>query len=203
MGGYGSGRHASRPTADASLRIDLAWMIRTGRAVPGRLCIGTLSWTRGGECAGAIGYRSDMRDLEAARLELTYSRQRESGPETIRQSVILTHTRPNYGGRRWFMRCPFSGARVGKLYLPPGGDRFAGRAAWRLPYDSQRLSRADRPFGALFRLQRKLGSEPGWEAGICRPRGMWQRTFNRHEQVYWALDEQCALAMARLMAARL
>jgi hypothetical protein len=66
---------------------------------------------------------------------------------------------------------PFSGARVGKLYKPPFGDRFAGRQTWRLGYASQRLSREDRPFEAARRIQRKLGCDEGWGGVLIRPKG--------------------------------
>lgn len=52
--------------------------------------------------------------------------------------------------RLWF-KCPFTGDRARVLYLPPGGDRFAGRRAWRLTYRSRRES------GAAKRLARLLG----------------------------------------------
>jgi len=32
MGGFGSGRYGGRPTANMSKKVDLAWMIRTGKA---------------------------------------------------------------------------------------------------------------------------------------------------------------------------
>jgi hypothetical protein len=86
--------------------------------------------------------------------------------------------------------------RATKLYMPPGGDRFAGRAAWRLGYRSQRVAHRDRPFEKLFRLQRKVGSSEGWEAGIYRPKGMWTRTFERHLDRYLALDAECSHEMA-------
>lgn len=195
MGGFGSGRQGGRPTADASRRIDLAWLVRTGRAVPGSLRYGSLSWNIGGEPAGSISYEADMRDLDAAELRLSYTRGSGADREQVRQTVRLTYTLPHYGGRRWWMICPYSGHRVGKLYLPSNGDRFAGRVAWRLGYACQRSAYRDRPFDALFRLQKKLGCEQGWEAGLYRSKGMHQRTFERHWDRYLDLDGQCGAAM--------
>lgn len=196
MGGYSSGRYGGRPTADMSKRIDFAWMIRVGRAVPGSMAAGTLAWNIGGEPAGSISYTADMRNLHAAELRLSYTRDAGGDhPEHVNQTVRLTYTEPNYGGRRWWMICPYRGNRVGKLYMPNGGDRFAGRQAWRLGYRSQRVAHHDRPFEKLFRLQKKLGGEQGWEAGLPRPKGMWQRTYERHMERYWKLDAICAVAM--------
>ena len=195
MGGYGSGRHSGRPTADVSIRIDLAWLMRTRRVVPGALVSGALQWTWNGEPHASISYEADMRDAAAGVLRLSYKRGGAHDSETVRQTVRMSYTLPHYGGRRWWMICPYSGKRAAKLYLPPGGDRFAGRAAWRLPYASQRVEHSQRPFEAIFRIQKKLGCEPGWEAGLYRPKGMHRRTFERHRARYEQLDAQCAVAM--------
>lgn len=199
MGGFGSGRTGGRPTADASRRIDLAWLIRTGRAVPGSLRYGSLSWNIGGEPAGSISYEADMRDLDAPELRLSFTRGSEPDREHVRQTVRLTWTRPHYGGRRWWFTCPYSGRRAGKLYLPPWGDRFAGRAAWRLGYQSQRVEHSQRPFDAMFRLQKKLGCNEGYDGGLFRPKGMHRRTFERHLDRYLELDAQCAVTMCGLV----
>lgn len=199
MGGWGSGRTGGRPTADMSKRIDFAWMIRTKRAVPGSLVSGTLWWTCGGESAGSISYVADMCDLENAVLRLSYTRGSGSEREEVKQLVRLTYTEPSYGGRRWWMICPYRHNRCAKLYLPNGGDRFAGRRAWKLGYRCQRVARRDRAFEKLFRLQKKLGCERGWEAGLRRPKGMWDRTYQRHWEMYWKLDSECAVEMMGLL----
>lgn len=203
MGGYGSGRYGGRPTADASLRLDLAWMIRTGRAREGAWLSGSLSWNRGGKPSGSIAYQAIMQEPGNERLELFYTRGKGDDAEQVKQTVRLCFTRPNYGGKRWWMICPYRGIRVGKLYLPPGGDRFASRQAWRLGYHIQRVGRYDRASERLFRLQRKLGGDQGLGAFPCRPKGMWQRTWERHLERYWELEEaaqaEFAIGMARIL----
>lgn len=194
MGGYGSGRQWGRPTADASKRLDIAWMLRRGLAVDGRFMSGSLSWSRGDNPAGSVGYKCDMSDPEAAKLVLHYiitnNRSGEAREYTLR--IALSYTVPHYGGRRWWMHCPVTGARVAKLYMPPGADTFASRKVWRIGYQSQRVSRNNAPFERLFKLQRRLGSEQGWGHGITRPKGMHRRTFERHCERFWEIDEQCA-----------
>lgn len=71
-----------------------------------------------------------------------------------------------------------------------------GREKPGLGYRSQRVVGPQKPFRQLFALQRKLGCHEGWEAGLSRPRGMWARTFERHLQRYWELDEQCDVVAA-------
>lgn len=197
MGGYGSGRSGGRPTAEASCRIDITWMLRQGLACVGERRTGTLCWTSRGQPSGSIGYQAWMDVAGYERLELDYTRSswgEES--EKVRQVIHLCHTQPHFGGKRWWMICPYRGIRVGKLYLPPGGDRFASRQAWRLGYYSQRITARDKPFEALFRLQKKLGCEQGWGNIIHRPKGMWHRTFERHWEEFLDLDDRCAVEMA-------
>ncbi len=172
MGGYGSGRYGGRPTADASLRIDLAWMLRTGRAKEGAVSWGSLSWSRGDQPSGSISYKAMMDEPGEERLEVSYTRGSGDDKEQVQQTVRLCYTLPHYGGKRWWMLCPFRHIRVGKLYLPPCGDRFASRQAWRLGYHIQRVAKHDRASERLFRLQRKLGCDQGLGAFPSRPKGM-------------------------------
>lgn len=203
MGGFGSGRHCGRPTADSSFRIDLAWLLRTGHAKEGDDLRGTLSWSRRGEHAGSICYKAMMSEPGKERLELAYTRGSGDDRQEVSQIVTLCFTRPHYGGKRWWMVCPYRGIRVGKLYLPPGGDRFASRTAWRLGYHIQRVARHDRASERLFRLQAKLGCEKGIDAFPRRPKGMWQRTYDRHLALYWELEEaadaELTVALAKIM----
>jgi len=201
MGGWGSGRHGGRPTADASLRIDLAWMMRQGLAVEGHYRTGTLRWNCGGRSSGNIGYGCDMRDPMNANMELRFTHTSALTGERrdCKQRVCLSFTVPNLGGKRWWMHCPATHSRVAKLYCPPGGREFASRSAWKLGYQSQRVAKRVRPFERLFALQRKLGGEQGYEQFPRRPKGMWQRTYERHLARYWELDDQCALEMAGML----
>lgn len=202
MGGYGSGRYGGRPVAEEALRIDIAWMLREGLAKPGQSITGTLRWTCRGEPSGNVSYACDMRDPDNGMLELRFkvTRQREGTSKDYVQRIRLSYTQPHFGGRRWWMHCPHTGERVGKLYVPSGGDIFASRKAWRIGYRSQRIAAHDRPFEGLFRLQRRLGCPEGWEMPIRRPKGMHHRTFERFEDEYWRLDQRCGLAIAGVMA---
>ena len=201
MGGYGSGRQGGRPIAEHCLKIDLAWMLRKGLAVPGGWRSGQLRWSCNGEPHGNIAYSCDMTDPERGELVLRFTTGASRGdPKDHVQRIDLSYTEPELGGKRWWMHCPVNGARVGKLYVPPGGDIFASRKAWRIGYRSQRGTAQDRTFEKLFRLQRRLGCEEGWEMPIYRPKGMHHRTFAKLESQYWQIDEECGRAMAGTLA---
>lgn len=197
MGGFGSGRASGRTLADGALFIDIAWMIRTCRVMPGRMLSGALAWNRGGHRVGSIGYVADMRNDDSATLELRYALGTDK--QDVVQHIALTHSRPNFGGRRWWMICPYGGGRCGKLFLPGGGDRFASRRRLGLAYASQSIGERDRPFDAMTKLQRRLGSDQGWGLLLRRPKGMWRQTFDRHEARYWELEAQCDAIMVHVM----
>ena len=202
MGGYGSGRTGGLPTVEDALTINLPLMMRRGWLPAGQASgQGQLTWSVGGIERAKIGFSYSTVDTESGTLTLSYTRTPAGKPaEKVVQSIQLATTQPHHGGRRWWMVCPYSGKRATKLYMPPGGDRFAGRAAWRLGYRSQRVAHRDRPFEKVFRLQRKLGSYEGWEAGLIRPKGMWTRTYERHWERYLELDADCSREMVGVMA---
>lgn len=64
---------------------------------------------------------------------------------------------------------------------------------------SQRNQPRERAFERLFRLQKKLGCEQGWGNYPTRPKGMWQRTFDRHMDEYMDLDDECAVEMMAMV----
>ena len=92
--------------------------------------------------------------------------------------VPLETTRPNYGGRRWWFRCPANGRRVAKLHSPPGGDIFASRRAYGLAYRNQRAD--ERALTRSQDIRMKLGGDPSLAAPFPhKPKGMWRRTYER------------------------
>lgn len=200
MGGFYSGRTGGRPTVEAGLTVDFGLMQRGGWFRDGAYTAGNLSWSSHGEQIATIGYRASGSDPDNAWLELSYRNMRDSDWVERKQRIRLSCTVPHFGGRRWRMHCPVNGERVGKLHLPPGGDIFASRTAWRLGYKIQRVASRDKAFERLFRLQRKLGCAEGWQSGIWRPKGMHRTTFERHFDRYLELEEECDRAFASLAA---
>lgn len=175
-------------------------MLKTGRIVPGQHIRSTLHWSCGGQPSGSISYEAIMTVPGNERLILTYTRGSGDDKESVRQEVRLVSTPLQFGGRRWWMVCPYRGVRCTKLFKPVNGDRFASRKAWRLHYRSQRVAWHDKPFERLNRLQRKLGCREGYEEWLYRPKGMWQRTFARHQAQFDRINEQCDYVWAGMMA---
>lgn len=201
MGGWGSGRSGGRPTAESSYRIDIGRMIRTGQAKPGWRVDGVMGWTCGGEPSGSIGYSAIMDEPGKERLILSYNRGPEGQRESVEQIIPLCYTTPHYGGKRWWMICPYQKCRVGLLYKPPTGDRFASRKAWRISYQIQRVAHRDRPFERLYALQKKLGAGRGLNEGLPRPKGMWGSTYEKHLDRFCELEADCERVMMGVVEA--
>ncbi|MDR6846819.1 hypothetical protein [Sphingomonas sp. BE137] len=191
MDGIHSRRHVRTALVEDCLSLDLAWIMRLGPIGDGQAGSGEIKWRVDGAALRSARFRLDLGKLESATLTIC--------SETISQAVTLTALPQNFGGRRWWMRCPVTGERVRCLYLPPGGARFASRKALGLSYRVERLTRFDRPFEKLFRAQRRLGEVQGLGAGLKRPKGMWNRTYARHACRFDALDVACAEKIVALI----
>lgn len=181
MGSYVSGRKSNRPVAEDCLALDLAKLMRLGPIGEGVLARGEYVWSIEGVRIAAVQFRLDLRSSEAATLDLDFHGEtRERGGQEISQTIFLCHTQPNFGGRRWWMRCPVTGERARVLYRVPSGIEFAGRSALNLGYRVERLGHFDRPFEKLFRLHRKFGALECLGSIPEKPKGMWKRTWARH-----------------------
>ena len=59
-----------------------------------------------------------------------------------RYTILITSTRPHFGGTRFWFRCPVTrdgalcGRQVGRLYLPPDTKIFGCRSCYNLTYKS-------------------------------------------------------------------
>ncbi len=83
---------------------------------------------------------------EGPYLDVTYPVGTRDLPEQVKERIKPLSTRPNFGGVRWYLSCPFTtegkrcGKRVRKLYLPPGERRFGCRRCHNLTYESSQQS---------------------------------------------------------------
>jgi hypothetical protein len=100
---------------------------------------------------------------------------------------------------RWWFRCPRTGRRAAKLYLPNGGFTFASRQAYGLVYACQREPAQDRALRRAFKLRAALGSDGGiWDREPRVP-PVWN-VFAPQLQVRFYIDD--ALNCAQRMAAK-
>lgn len=186
MGSYGSGsRNRFASKTDEFHKVDLAtfkhqWF--EGRSG------GKITWSRGGQETGSIGYR-----LAPDHMRLEYTVTRQSEPVQINERFELAFTEQPFGGRRRWIVCRSCQRRCRVLY---GGTHFRCRLCYRATYPSQYefirlpgISRADR-------VRAKLGGDPGLLNPFPRkPSGMHWRTYRRLQREDWAASERLERAL--------
>lgn len=156
MGGYGGGpAGGSRKT-----QVEESWVLSADRLTSQQMILagcqkaGVIAWTNShtGEQLASVGY--DWSDLDAPpTLRLNYVITRfGQEPCKINYSIRMESLPTPWGARRWFFRCPVLGCsrRVGKLYLPSGGDYYGCRHCYDLSYDSRQSSRKSDKFYAML-----------------------------------------------------
>ena len=155
MGGFGSGwRRATTDVVEDCLVLSIADLVREKVIVSGAVQRGVLAWSRAGQQPDAqVNYEADLLTDKHAAIQLRY--RIDDRDESYH--VWLRYTEPQYGGRRWWFKCPLTGDRVAKLYLPPGQNRFASRRAYGLAYSSSRKSRSkSKTLDVLLRYTAKM-----------------------------------------------
>lgn len=89
----------------------------------------------------------------------------------------LTTTQPNYGGKRYWWKCPKCSKRVSVLYC---AGLYVCRHCIGAKYQTQHLQPLDRQFKRIAVLRNRLGWSGGVAHGIQgKPKGMHQMTYDR------------------------
>ncbi len=96
---------------------------------------------------------------------------------TVEQTVVLTSTECHFGGSRLWFRCPGCNRRTGSIYL--FGRPFKCRLCFRLTYQSQRETAADRALSRAVKISRRLGGKADAFSYGPKPKGMQERTYHR------------------------
>jgi hypothetical protein len=162
---------------------------RRGTLRPGRK--GSLQWGGG----ASIGFSA-----EVDRLVLSY-RVRVAGgaAQDVAQTIHIIRTPCRFGGERPFFLCPSCARRCTKLH--GAGRLFLCRRCHGLAYESQREGEVDRLIRRAGKLRRRLGGEPRLSALLPRrPKGMWQRTYDRLADEIYEAENRAEAAFVRRLA---
>jgi hypothetical protein len=178
-----------RPHIESALCLSVDRLLKTGCITPGNFRSGTLRWTRTDHWGGSAeeiasaGYSAQLGD-DSGTLTLHYTCTGRDGKRKAMTCTIPLVTRPcHYGGRRWYMQCPYTGRRALKLYKWSGIDSYCHRNAIkpRPTYASQRESGGNRIIAQRWALRRKIGDDFSDLFGEpMKPKWMRWRTFNRY-----------------------
>lgn len=172
-----------RPHIEGALVLNIGCLIRFGALRDGAR--GSLTWRDSyGDERGGISYATVMQ-TDSGALTLLYSLpDRETDDRKSIQCFIRLSSLPlHYGGRRWYMHCPYTGRRALKLYKFSGIEQFCHRTAIRpLPtYASQRVSGINRVIEQRWAIRRKLGDKVSDLFGEpMRPKWIRWRTYERY-----------------------
>jgi hypothetical protein len=177
MGGCGSGRHhgARNRRVESCLGLDVNELRRKGALTPG--ATGTLTWERDGDAA-CVAFRADK-----AALILSYHDQYNAEPRDVEQHIALSSVPAAFGGSRVYFLCPGTDCarRVSILYFARGS--FRCRRCHRLAYKCQMENITQRARRRADKLRARLGWPQHRALGlpivVVRPKGMWNRTFER------------------------
>lgn len=158
--------------------LDVNQMHRAGVFKPGRA--GWWEWWRAEERVGWINY-----SMEDHSLRLTYRFRQNGGDwEDVDYPVPIIRKACRFGGTRPYFACPgirngvTCGRTVAKLFS--GSRYFLCRHCYRLAYTSQSETPIDRVARKANKKRMRLGGNAGMAYALpCRPKGMWQRTYER------------------------
>jgi hypothetical protein len=153
MGRYYWSRKA---TADESCRLKMSYLRKRGM-LSGQ-ATGEIAWTSSmtGKTTVAL-LEVDVVDNPHIRVVYAVTDRKGNKTDYDREVSLLT-TDCNFGGVRYWFGCPYCGARVGVLYLAPGGVYFRCRHCYNLSYRSRNCSGPEL-WGKNSRQIEKLQSE--------------------------------------------
>ena len=189
-------------TVESIRSLDVNRLNREGCLEPGYF--GLWHWTRDGEKVSSINLRA-----EEDCLHLSFRHRSRNGDwADMKESVRIIRTACNLGGTRPWFECPgvVNGIacrrKVSKLY--GAGRYFLCRHCHGLAYGSQREEDWQRAQRRANGIRRRLGGEPGTgEAFPERPKGMWQRTYDRLcdeiEEAEQIADDAFVMRAAKLL----
>ncbi|MFC1933013.1 hypothetical protein ACFLXU_05235, partial [Chloroflexota bacterium] len=176
-----SHRYAIKRTTSGLITLDVNYLSRNGNFTSNQLSY--MTWSRDNEAICTINTR-----MEGPHLVLGYKRRLRNGDwQSSEESVLLSYTSCNYGGRRpWFI-CPGvkNGVpcqrRVAKLYA--AGSYLLCRHCYDLAYDSQRELERHRLLYKAQNIRRHLGGSANiTEPFPFKPKGMhWNPTCDYGE----------------------
>lgn len=142
MGGFCSGeRSEKKTTVEMCLALKASRFGKRLKQVQ-RFLLSDVYWTNSlGERILTVHYRLEYLGKRPV-LHLLSRSDVEGRQQPMWESIVLTSTRPHFGGLRWWFVCPLVDKgvacerRVGKLYLPRGAYYFGCRACFDLTYES-------------------------------------------------------------------
>lgn len=134
---------ARRVAHDDCIKLDLCEPAVRSVIDLRRSAAGTLHWASGGVDIADAGF-----DWRHGARRLILRAIIDGAPMT--QTIVVTTTRPHFGGVRLWFACPETGKRARALLLAPGARRWTSAASLRLAYPTQRMGAGERRLKRLI-----------------------------------------------------
>lgn len=166
---YGAGRPAYRRTAEIYRKLDIRRISRTGCIKPDNRFGWQWRNDEGDEVASVSCYVN--QDADGLKVSSSWSSYNQPERQSVNIHVWLDSTPCNYGGVRWWFRCPCCSRRAAVLYIMGGVLRC--RKCGNVSYPSQRSDAMDRAWIKQHKIEAKLID--GWR----KPKGMHWKTYER------------------------
>jgi len=204
MGGLGSGRPGGwgRDKVEEHHFVDVNELHRAGCLRPGYKRGRT--WLRDGEKVASISIRVGREQIH-----LRYSFRTSSGADEWKElveTIRIAWISCRFGGNRPYFICAGEtggspcGRRVGKLYAT--GRHYLCRHCCQLTYRSQSEDDCMRLRRKALKAINRLGGDTSTGAFVQRPKGMWNRTFERRRRqafdLEWDADKAFDLRLAQM-----
>ena len=183
MGGIGSGRHiqfSTRPYTSDYLDLDIRLMNQLGWLDNPKHQ--NLSWKKNGREIGSVQFLVWTRvqfPYEKANIRLKYKSRENAGEwQTLDYLIELETTKCNFGGVRYWFKCPECDKKVCVLY---GGTIFKCRACHGLVHKSRNESTLDQALRRLDKEKDKLWPDAGlcfYDSVECLEKPKWMRKNN-------------------------
>lgn len=189
-----------RPAIESAHRLSLARLFETGALEVAADTSGCWHWSRNGKKVAEVRYEASLGETEGT-LGLFYNWTHDGEVKAVRCHIRLSTLPLNYGGRRWYMHCPYTDRRALVLHKFPAIEQFCHRTAVRpLPtYASQRVGGCDRVMAQRWALRRRMGDTM---SDLCgepyKPKWMRWHTFERYAARDAELAERECAYMQRM-----
>jgi hypothetical protein len=171
-----------RPHIESARCLCVNALLRQCSIRPGFTTSGSWRWSQNGETVASVGYNARL-GFDSGELRLSYTWTPDGEPSDVICTIRLSSLPLQFGGRRWYMHCPYTDRRVLKLYKFGSIEKFCARTAVRPSptYASQRVSGSDRINAQRWAIRRKIGDEYSDLFGEpYKPKRMRWRTFQRY-----------------------
>lgn len=194
-----------RPHIESALRLNLASLFEAGALKVGGDTSGLWQWSRAGEKVAGVGYEASLGETDGT-LRLSYAWTYDGESKDVTCTIPLSSVGLHYGGRRWYLHCPYTDRRALMLYKWPSLERFCHRTAVRpMPtYASQRAGGCDRIISQRWALRHRLGDQVSDLFGEpFKPKWMRWRTFERYAARDAELAERESAYLQRILGAEM